>query len=324
MDNHFLKPHLVMSLYNVQILPAVFTPMHDDGSINYSRVEGLYQHCIHGGFSGIFLNGTTGECMSLSIEERKKLVETWMDCRKKNNHPDFKIFVHIGSNNLFDAVHMAEHAQSQGADGIAMVSTFYFRPNTLEDLVEQCKFVAAAAPEVPFYYYNIPSLTGVNFPMIAFIEAAVKQIPTFSGLKNSFNDLVDYQQCIHFAKDEYAMYWGTDEIFIMVYAAGNRHYVGSTYNYMGGIYFRMLEAYHVRNFEALTALEGEATAIYKILNDYNTLISGKEVMRHIGLDCGPVRRPLKNLRKADSTSLLARLQKTSIFDFARNEPSVSP
>lgn len=310
-----------MSLHNVQILPAVFTPMNDDGSINYTRVDALYHNCIQSGFKGIFLNGTTGECMSLNVDERQKLVEAWMGCRKKNNNPGFKIFVHIGSSNLHEAALMAEHAQAQGANGIAMVPTFYFRPRTLDDLIDQCKFVAAAAPEVPFYYYNIPGLTGVNFPMISFMEAAVKQIPTFSGLKNSFNDLVDYQQCLHYAKDDYAMYWGTDEVFMMVYAAGNRHYVGSTYNYMSGIYFKMLDAYHEGNFKKLTLLEGEANAIYKILSDYNSLMAGKEVMRHIGIDCGPVRKPLQNLKAADSTSLLARLQNTSFFDFTPTEKS---
>jgi N-acetylneuraminate lyase len=311
-----------MSLYNVQILPAAFTPMYEDGSVNYLRIEALYQRCIQSGFKGIFLNGTTGECMSLSLDERQKLVEAWMDCRKQNNDPDFKIFVHIGSSNLYEAAQMAEHAQAQGANGIAMVPTFYFRPKTLEDLVEQCKFVAAAAPGVSFYYYNIPSLTGVNFPMISFMEAAIKQIPTFAGLKNSFHDLIDYQQCIHFAKDDYAMYWGSDEVFMMVYAAGNRHYVGSTYNFMSGIYSKMLDAYHACNLGKLTTLEGEANAIYKILNDYNSLIAGKEVMRHIGIDCGPVRKPLKNFKAADSTSLLTRLKNTSFFDFAMTEKSV--
>lgn len=311
-----------MSLYNVHILPAVFTPMYDDGSINYTCIESMLHRCVQSGFKGIFLNGTTGECMSLTTQERQKLLEAWLTCRKKNNLRDFKIFVHVGNSNLYEAAQMADHAQAQGADGIAMVPTFYIRPKSLEELIDQCKYVAAAAPEVPFYYYNIPSLTGVNFPLISFLESATKEIPTFSGLKNSFNDLVDYQQCIHYAKDNYDMYWGTDEVFMMVYAAGNRHYVGSTYNYMGEIYFKMLDAFHASNFEKLTTLEGEANAIYKILNDYNSLVAGKEMMRHIGIDCGPVRRPLKSLKAADSTSLLARLQNTSFFDFALAKTSV--
>ena len=308
-----------MSRYNVQILPAVFTPMHDDGSINYARVDEIYHRCTASGFAGVFLNGTTGECMSLNTDERKKLVEAWVGCRKVKDNRDFKIFVHVGSSNPYEAAEMAEHAQALGVDGIALVPTFYFRPKTVTDLVEQCKFVASAAAETPFYYYNIPSLTGVNFPLSSFLELAIREIPTFSGLKNSYNDLVDYQQCLHRAKDDYTLYWGSDEVFMMVYTGGNRNYVGSTYNYMGDMYFKMLDAYHSANFEKLTTLQAEATKIYAILNDYNSLIAGKEIMKHIGIDCGPVRRPLRRMKSAESTSLLERLQKTSFFDFARKE-----
>ncbi|HEU5148642.1 MAG TPA: dihydrodipicolinate synthase family protein [Chryseosolibacter sp.] len=311
-----------MSRYNVEILPAVFTPMFDDGSVHYVKINALYQRCIDSGYHGIFLNGTTGECMSLSTTERKKLVEAWVACRHENNNPDFKIFVHVGTANLYEACEMAEHAQAEGADGIAMVSTFYFRPKTLADLIDQCKYVASAAPQTPFYYYNIPSMTGVNFPLASFIAEAAREIPTFAGLKNSFNDLVDYQSCLHQTKGDYKLYWGSDEVFMMVYAGGNRHYVGSTYNYMGDIYFRMLDAYHAGNFEKLTTLEAEATRIYSILNDYNSLVAGKEIMRQIGIDCGPVRKPLKNLKAAENAIMVQRLRKTSFFDTATATKSV--
>ncbi len=304
---------------NVQILPAVYTPMFEDGSIHYARVDALFHRCKESGFRGIFLNGTTGECMSMNIDERKKLVEAWVACRKKNNSNDFKIVVHTGSANLYEAAAMAEHAQAQGADGIAMVPTFYFRPKNITDLIEQCRYVASAAPDTPFYYYNIPSMTGVNFPLTTFMEHAIREIPTFAGLKNSFNDLVDYQQCLHASKGEYSLFWGSDEVFMMVYAAGNRNYVGSTYNYMGDIYFRMMDAYHACNFEKLITLQAEATAIYNVLGEYNSLIAGKEVMRFIGIDCGPVRKPLRNLKAAESASLLGKLQKTSFFDLAIRE-----
>jgi N-acetylneuraminate lyase len=106
---------------------------------------------------------------------------------------------------------------------------------------------------------------------------------------------------------------------MMVYAAGNRNYVGSTYNFMGAIYFKMLDAFHAGNFEKLTTLQAEATAIYNVLGEYNSLIAGKEVMRHMGIDCGPVRKPLRNLKAAESTSLLDKLQKTTLFDLAMKE-----
>jgi N-acetylneuraminate lyase len=314
-----MQPASAMSQYNVEILPAVFTPFHEDVSIDYRQVNSLYQHCINSGFGGVFLNGTTGECMSLHAEERKKLLEAWVSCRTKNNRPEFKIFVHVGSNNLYEAAALAEHAQAKRADAIAMVPTFYFRPKTLEDLIDQCRYVAAAAPELAFYYYNIPGMTGVNFPLPAFLKAAVRGIATFSGLKNSHHDLLDYQQCLQMAKKKYSLYSGTDELFMMAYVAGNRNYVGSTYNFMSEFYWRLLDAYHACDLQTLTSLQEEASSIYTILNDYNSLIAGKEIMNHLGIPCGPVRKPLKNLTAAEKERLIRRLQQTSFFEFAQHK-----
>lgn len=307
-----------MNLQSVEILNAVFTPMFGDGIINYNRIPDLFQHCINTGADGIFLNGTTGECMSLSVDERLKLVETWTAHRKKINRPDFKIFVHVGSCNLYETAHMAEHAQAHGVDGIAMVATFYFRPKTLEDLVEQCEYVAAAAPNTPFYYYNIPFLTGVNFPLLSFLEMASRRIPNFAGLKNSFTDIVEYQHCIHFAKENYSLYWGTDEAFMMLYAAGNRQYVGSTYNYMGDIYRRMLKAHRDGDSKMVVTLEGEADAVYKIIGQHNAISAGKEIMRFLGVDCGVVRKPLKPFTKAESETLLQNLKATTFFNYHKS------
>lgn len=304
-----------MKSHYPEILNAVFTPMFSDGSLNYKRIPDLFQHCIRTGAEGIFLNGTTGECMSLSLQERLHLVEAWTEYRTQINRPDFKIFVHVGSCNLDEAAQMAEHAQNHGADGIAMVPTFYFRPKTLEELVEQCEYVAGAATDTPFYYYNIPSLTGVEFPMIRFLEIATKRIRNFAGLKNSATDIVDYQHCIHFAKDNYSLYWGTDEAFMMLYAAGNRRYVGSTYNYMSGLYQKMLKAHHAGDFESAVDLQGEADAIYRIILQYNGVGAGKEIMRLIGMDCGPVRRPLKAFTPAEGETLLRKLKETTFFHY---------
>lgn len=314
-----------MKALHVEILNAVFTPMFADGSINYSRIPALFENCVDSGAKGIFLNGTTGECMSLSVSERLQLVEKWVEYRRDIERPDFKIFVHVGSCNLYETVQMAEHAQMHGVDGIAMVAPFYFRPKTLEDLVEQCEYVAAAAPETPFYYYNIPSLTGVDFPLIGFLEMASNRIPNFAGLKNSSTDIVDYQHCIHFAKENYALYWGTDEAFMMLYAAGNRHYVGSTYNYMSSIYQEMLKAHHAGDFKTVVELEGKADAIYKILLQYNGISAGKEIMRFIGVDCGPVRKPLKGFTRPDRELFLQELKRTTFFHhIPKKNTAVSP
>ena len=147
------------------------------------------------------------------------------------------------------------------------------------------------------------------------MEMAINRIPTFAGLKNSHTDIVDYQHCIHFAGTDYALYWGTDETFMMLYTAGNRHYVGSTYNYMGGIYQKMLHAHHGGDMNKLISLQAEADRIYKIILQYNGIGAGKEIMNFIGLDCGPVRMPLKAFSKAERETLLGKLKDTALFQY---------
>lgn len=303
---------------NVEIINAVFTPMHRDGSLNFDRIPRLFEHTVKTLANGVFLNGTTGEGMSLSHEERMTLVEHWVACKQRMNRPEFKIIAHVGSCNLREAGTMAEHAQACGADGIAMVATFYYKPRTIGELVDQCAYVAAAAKQTPFYYYNIPFYTGVNLPLLKFLEVATQHIPNFAGLKNSFTDLEDYKRCIHFAKEKYTLYWGTDESFMTLYAAGNRHYVGSTYNYMGHIYRQMLKAYQAGDSITVGTLQGEADAIYKIMSTHNDIAAGKEIMQMIGIDCGPVRLPLKRLLDEERKLLLAKLRTTTLFDHLEN------
>jgi N-acetylneuraminate lyase len=298
----------------VEILCATFTPMFPDAMINPGLIAALYAHCTHARVAGIFLNGTTGECMSLRTAERIQLVDGWAD-EKQKRREHLKIVVHVGSSNLYEAAAMAEHAQSRRVDGIAMVPTFYFRPKDLGDLLNQCVFVASAAPQLPFYFYNIPGLTGVNFPMIRFLEQAVQRIPTFAGIKNSFNDLVDYQHCLQFSKGRYALYWGTDEVFAMLYTAGNRHYVGSTYNYMNALYLKLVDAMNTGSSGAVSQLLADADAIYQVILEYGNIVAGKEIMKLLGIDCGPVRLPLNNLTQVEHETLHQKLQATPLFRY---------
>ena len=106
---------------------------------------------------------------------------------------------------------------------------------------------------------------------------------------------------------------------MMVYAGGNRHYVGSTYNFMSNLYLRMLDAYYACNFEKLTTLEAEATSIYQVLNDYHSLVAGKEIMKQLGIDCGPVRKPLRNLTSEQKKEMVERLRKTTLFELSNKE-----
>src|SRR5690606_17732578 len=151
-----------MQTSDVEILCAAFTPMFKDGTVNHTRVPDLFNHTVGTGVNGIFLNGTTGECMSLSLRERLHLVEDWTKARNANKGAPFRIVVHVGSTNLFEAASMAEHAQDQGADGFAMVPTFYLRTGTLLALSVPCAPIAYCYLMTPLHFTHTNTRTCQN------------------------------------------------------------------------------------------------------------------------------------------------------------------
>jgi len=103
---------------------------------------------------------------------------------------------------------------------------------------------------------------------------------------------------------------------MMLYAGGNRHYVGSTYNYMNALYLKLIEAHYNGENDTVLQLQTEADAMYKIILAYNNIIAGKEIMRIIGVDCGPVRVPLKALTAADRETFFRKISDTTLFSYA--------
>src|SRR5204863_5946098 len=140
--------------------------------------------------TAVFIGGTTGECSSLSLDERRALAQQWAEVARGT---PMRVIVHVGSNSLADARDLAAQAQQLGALAIAAVAPTYFKPRSLDALIACAADIAAAAPETPFYYYDIPPLTGVNLSMPDFLALAPARIPTLAGIKFSNSDLMAFQ-----------------------------------------------------------------------------------------------------------------------------------
>ncbi|CAM9265358.1 unnamed protein product, partial [Ectocarpus fasciculatus] len=145
---------------------------------------------------GAFVNGTSGESMSLSNQERKDILSAWQGARVKLEL-DFKLIAHVGCNSLSEARDLAEHAQRIGADAIAVMTPNFFKPASASILVEYLAAVASAAPQTPCLYYHFPAVTGVSIPAadIVRLSLASASFPTFAGMKFTSVDMVDYGNC---------------------------------------------------------------------------------------------------------------------------------
>jgi N-acetylneuraminate lyase len=273
------------------LIAAPFTALCPDGSVNLDLVESQARQLAGNGVRGAFICGTTGEGFSLTSEERMQVAERWLAVAPKS----LAVIVHVAHNSLDESQKLAAHAEQIGAYAIASIGSTFFKPAGVEQLVDFCAPVAAAAPSLPFYYYHMPAMTGVNLPMTEFLRAAAKRIPNLAGIKFTDENLMSYVQCLNYDNARYNILFGRDEILLGALALGSTGAVGSTYNYMAPIYHKVIEAFKAGDLEAARHWQMASIQIIAVMARHGGLPAGKAMMKMQGLDCGPVRPPLRNL-----------------------------
>ncbi|QVL33540.1 dihydrodipicolinate synthase family protein [Telmatocola sphagniphila] len=293
-------------------IAATHTPFLANGELNLSVIEKQAAHLEATGVSGVFICGTTGECHSLTLQERMDLAERWSAVRRGTN---LKLIVHVGANCLTESRQLAAHAQSLDVDAIAAISPSYFKPKSLQALIECSAEVAAASPALPFYFYDIPSMTGVNFPMSDYLEKAAVRIPNLAGVKFSNPDLMEYQKCLHLANSKFDMPWGTDEYILSALAVGAIGGVGSSYNLAAPIYRRLLSAFQRVDLKSAQAEQYRSVQIIDLMIQHGYLAASKFAMNQLGIDLGGVRLPLTNLEETQKRSLQLSLQTLGFYDW---------
>jgi N-acetylneuraminate lyase len=220
------------------------------------------------------------------------LLEQWA----KDKADELYLINHVGHNNLKEAENMAEFSKGK-ADAIAAIAPFYFIPGNMEILLDYCASIANKAPDLPFYYYHLPILTGVQFSMTAFAEKAKERIPNFSGIKFTENNVVEYQK-LNTSQPSLEIFFGLDEAFVSSLSMNARGWVGSTYNHLSPLYHAIKKEFEQGNiFEAnrLQSLGVEFVESLASLGGFNG--AGKSFMQFLGVDCGPSRFPHNTLKR---------------------------
>jgi len=295
------------------LVAAPFTPMHEDGSINLPQIKNLVDHYVSNQLAGIFVCGSTGEGPSMQTEERMQVAEAFMEAAAGR----LFVFVHVGHSSLSEARKLAAHAQEIGANAISATLPTYFKITT-EDILIQClQEIAGAAPELPFYYYNIPILTGVQIDMVSFLDRGHAAIPNLAGIKFTSPLLHDFQACLAANEQKFDMLYGTDEMFLPALAVGAKGFIGSTYNFAAPVYHKIREAYETGNTAMARQHQDKIIALVRLLVKYGVVPSQKAIMKMIGLDCGPVRLPLQTLSKAQEATFQQELEAISFFEWSK-------
>ncbi|AWM39744.1 N-acetylneuraminate lyase [Gemmata obscuriglobus] len=292
----------------VGLVPAVLTPFDAGGALNLSAVGPQAERLARDGVAGVFVGGTTGEFSSLTQGERLALAERWAAVVKGS---PTRLVVHVGANCLADAKQLAAQADALGADAISAVAPSYFKPKSVDVLVQWCAELAAAAPNTPFYFYDIPVLTGVALPMVDFLDQAAERVPTLRGVKFTNPDLMTFQRLLRAGGGRFDVLFGMDEQLLTAVVLGAQGAVGSGYNFAAPLYNRLLAAARANDFATARAEQYRGVEVVAVLMRYGYLAAAKELLRLRGLDLGSVRLPHVPLTPDQAASLRRDLESLS-------------
>ncbi|MCA8987780.1 MAG: dihydrodipicolinate synthase family protein [Planctomycetaceae bacterium] len=298
------------------LVAATYTPLHADGSVHWERIPQFVEDLIQRKIVGLYVLGSTGEGISLTTTERCDVAAQFVEAADGR----IPVIVQVGSECVAASRQLADHAESVGAAGISAVSPVYFKPDSVSTLVETMAEIAGGAPSLPFYYYHIPSITGVALNMVEFLETGAERIPNLAGLKFTSQNLFEFQQCVEWNNQQMEIFWGVDEMLLPGLACGARGAVGSTYNYASSIYHRLLKAFAEGDLQEARRWQACSQLLVKTFLPFGPRAAQKAIMSMIGLDAGPCRWPNRNLTPAQYEQLREQLKSIGFFEWQELTP----
>ena len=285
------------------LTPAVFTPFDKTGAINLAQIQPYADKLVTDGADGVFVCGSTGECTSMTIAERKSVLEAWVNATSGR----MRVIAHVGGTCQADCIELARHAAGLGVDAVGAIAPFYFKPASVGELVAFYKPIAAAIAPIPFYSYHMPSVTGINLPMKEFLEKGSREIPNLNGIKFTSNNFMEMLECIRLEDGRFDILNGFDEMLLCGMAVGARGGVGSTYNYSLPTYRNLYDAFLAGDIERARSFQQESADIVHIIIRHGG--GGKAIMNHLGIDCGDCRLPFAPYTESEMRQLSEELDR---------------
>ena len=273
------------------VIPAFYACYDGEGNISPERVRGLTRHLIGKGVNGLYVGGSSGECIYQSVAERKLVLENVMaEVRGK-----VVVIAHVACNNTADSQELAAHAESLGVDAIASIPPIYSHLPEY-GIAQYWNDISAAAPNTDFIIYNIPQLAGVALTPSLLKE--MKKNPRVIGVKNSSMPTQDIQMW----RDEGVIVFnGPDEQFISGLAMGACAGIGGTYAVMPELFLKVREHFQKGEMEPAREIQNEiCRIIYQMCSAHGNLYATmKAILAKKGVECGSVRKPLPALAESD-------------------------
>ncbi|HFU4085111.1 TPA: dihydrodipicolinate synthase family protein [Streptococcus suis] len=277
------------------IIPAFYACYGEDGEIDSDSVKALTRYFIDKGVKGLYVNGSSGECIYQSVADRKQILEAVMSEAKGK----LTIINHVACNNLKDSQELARHSEEWGVDAIAAIPPIYFRLPEYS-IADYWNGISEAAPHTDFMIYNIPQLAGVTLTPSLYKE--MLKNPRVIGVKNSSMPVQDIDTFISIAGPDHIVFNGPDEQFLGGRMMGAGGGIGGTYGAMPELFLALNEFIAQNDFDKARALQARINLIIgKLVSGHGHMYAViKEVLRiNENLNIGSVRAPLSALTEED-------------------------
>lgn len=277
------------------VIPAFYACYDEEGNICPERVQKLTKYFVEKGVKGLYVNGSSGECIYQSVEDRKIVLENVM----KAADGKLTIINHVACNNTKDSMELARHAESLGVDAIAAIPPIYFRLPE-HAIAKYWNDISDAAPNTDFVIYNIPQLAGVALTMGLF--ETMRENPRVIGVKNSSMPVQDIQMFKQAAGEDYIIFNGPDEQFISGRVIGAEGGIGGTYGAMPDLFLKLDEFIKENKMEEAVKLQYTINSIiYKLCAAHGNMYGVIKAVLRINedLELGSVRAPLAALVESD-------------------------
>ncbi|MBM6721923.1 dihydrodipicolinate synthase family protein [Pseudoflavonifractor phocaeensis] len=274
------------------VIPAFYACYDEAGNISPEGVRALTRHLIGKGVNGLYVGGSSGECIYHSVAERKLVLENVMAEAKGK----VVIIAHVACNNTADSCELAAHAESVGVDAIAAIPPIYFHLPEY-GIAQYWNDISAAAPNTDFIIYNIPQLAGVA--LTPSLLAEMKKNPRVIGVKNSSMPVQDIQM---WRDAGVIVFNGPDEQYISGLAMGACAGIGGTYAVMPELFLKIYDHFQKGEMEPARQIQNDIDRIiYKMCSAHGNLYAVmKAILAKSGVVCGSVRKPMPGLIDSDA------------------------
>ena len=274
------------------VIPAFYACYDEKGEISPEGVRELTRYLIGKGVNGLYVGGSSGECIYQSVAERKVVLENVMAEAKGK----VVVIAHVACNNTADSMELAAHAESLGVDAIAAIPPIYFHLPEY-GIAGYWNDISSAAPNTDFIIYNIPQLAGVALTPSLLDE--MQKNPRVIGVKNSSMPVQDIQMW----KDAGVIVFnGPDEQYVSGLAMGACAGIGGTYAVMPELFLKVYDHFQKGEMEPARQIQNDiCRIIYKMCSAHGNLYAVmKGILAKNGVNCGSVRKPMPGLTDGDA------------------------